>query len=115
MTSFLEFVLRGCAESLKEIKKNITFFIRKHALRDFYDFLRKTRKITQMQHDLLKILLEYSGSISIKDLNTSPFDLLYRAVSDRTAKRDIKKLQENRLLIPTDSGAYDLNNYALEG
>lgn len=115
ITPFLEFVLRGCVESLREIKQRITFFIRQHALRDYFDFMKETRLITQRQHDLLRNLLSSMGSVSIKSLFSSPpFDSLYKNVSERTARRDLKRLQESGLLILNDVGEYSINLLALD-
>lgn len=114
VTPFLEFFLAGYIDSLKEIKSEITYYIRVHALRDYFDFLKNDKKITQRQHDLLKSLLDYPATVSLKDLfDISPFDALYRKVSERTARRDLIKLFNEDLLIVSDDGKYMLNLHAL--
>jgi Fic family protein len=93
VTIFLKFMLEGVVDSLKEIKNNVTFRIRLLVMRDYYSFLKSKRTITQRQHDLICMLLEGLGSISLKDLfNVSPYNTLYRHVGERTARRDIDKL-----------------------
>jgi len=114
MTHFLEFVLIGFIESLKEIKGRIVYFIRLFALRDLYAFLKKEKLITQRQKDLLSILLDKIIPFTLKDLYTeTPFNFLYREVSERTARRDINVLK-NMNLIKTEDNKYILNLNALE-
>jgi len=98
ITPFLEFILRGFVESLKEIKGRITFFIRKFTLREYYAYLRARKEITERQHDLLIILLDYSGRFRLKDLFAPPFNILYRNVSERTVRRDLEGLHKKNLL-----------------
>ena len=114
VTPFVGFVLRGVVESLNEIKGRIIFFIRKFALRDYYTFLRTGKQITQRQHDLLIIALDELTPFALGDLFiVSPFNVLYRNASERTARRDLKKLSEARLLHITE-GKYRLNLQVLE-
>jgi Fic family protein len=114
VTPFVGFVLKGVVESLNEIKGRIIFFIRKFALRDYYAFLRTGRQITQRQHDLLIIALDGLTPFALGDLFTvSPFNVLYRNVSERTARRDLKKLYDEHLLNVTE-GKYQLNLRVLE-
>ena len=114
VTPFVGFVLQGVVESLNEIKGRIIFFIRKFALRDYYVFLRTGKQITQRQHDLLVMLLDELIPFTLGDLfSVSPFNVLYRAVSERTARRDMKKLVEAQLLYVAE-GKYHLNLRVLE-
>lgn len=99
VTSFLEFVLKGVIDSLTEIKGRIIYFIRKFTLRDYYAFLCKEMKLNRRRHDLLMILLDGSDPFSFDDLFTIPrFRVLYKTVSQRTAKRDLKALCDQKLL-----------------
>ena len=110
VTPFVEFVLDGCIESLREIKDRITYFIRKLLLRDYYLHLKQNRHLTQRQHDLLLILLDYGKPFSLSDLFGLPqFSILYRTVSDRTARRDLAKLKDMELLINDQNVNLKLN------
>ncbi|MFV1950928.1 MAG: Fic family protein [Nitrospinota bacterium] len=109
ITDFLDFVFKGLIDSLKEIKAKITFYIRKFTLRDYYSHLRTVKDITQRQHDFLIILLDYLKPFTLKDLfNISPFNILYREVSERTARRDLKKMCDKNLLL-IKNGKYELH------
>jgi Fic family protein len=114
VTDFLNFTLKGAVKSLNEIKDKITFFIRKFTLRDFYRYEREAKEITQRQLDLLELLLEnHLGTFTLKDLyNLSPFNVLYRTVSERTARRDLQKLSEKGLLL-SEKGQFFLNLHVL--
>jgi Fic family protein len=111
VTAFLKFVLRGAVESLNETKDNITFFIRKFTLRDYYHYLRGKKAITQRQHDFLRTLLEGDmRPFDLKDMySESRFQPLYRDVTERTARRDLAKLKELRLLTVSNDKKYVLH------
>jgi Fic family protein len=113
VTDFLGFVLKGAVDSLNEIKGRIIFFIRKFTLRDYYAALRRDKGVTSRQHDLMKLLLDYMKPFRLEDLfNASPFNILYRHVSERTARRDLGKLKEMGLLV-VNNGKYELNFFVL--
>lgn len=116
VTPFLEFVLLGVVESLKEIKEIITYHIRVLTLKDYYHFLKQDKEITQRQYDLLMNLLEKPfHTVSLKDLfQIAPFDILYRKVSPSSARRDLKKLIEHNILSITEEGKYLINYRALD-
>jgi len=114
LTEFIEFVYRGHLDSLQEIKSRIIYLIRKNTLRDYFHYLQKEKKIGRRQYDFANILLDYGNSFILEDLFTkSPFNILYRGVSERTARRDVQKLSAINLLLVKD-GKYELNLLALE-
>ena len=111
VTGFVDFVLRGCVESLSEIKGRITYFIRKLSLRDYFVHLKDIRTISNRQHELLLLLLERDehSFFSLKALfNEMPFKIKYSGVSERTARRDLIKLEKMELL-KTEGTTYYLN------
>lgn len=113
VSPFLKFVLKGVIDSLEEIKNRITYFIRRLALRDHYASLHREKAIIQRQHDFLTVLLQNSIPFTLQNLfDTSPMNTLYRNVSERTARRDLKKLVEMNLLTSTND-QYALNHEAL--
>ncbi|MFZ2444978.1 MAG: Fic family protein [Syntrophobacteraceae bacterium] len=113
ITPFVHFVLNGIVASLREMKAKITVQIRILVLRDYIRFLKLSKAISQRQYDLLTILLERFASFTIKDLfAVSPFNVLYRKISEDTARRDLKRLKELKLL-SKENNSYRLNLEAL--
>jgi Fic family protein len=109
-TPFLEFNLLGVIESLKEMKTSIAFFIRMLALRDYLHFLSSTKAISKRQNDLLTLLLDDFKPFTLHELqNTMPYEMLYRKVSEMTARRDLKKLLDLKLLVLDADNRYSLN------
>jgi Fic family protein len=110
VTTFLEFTLRGVVEALNEIKNAIIYFIRVFTMRDYYAFLRARKDINQRQHALLTALLDDRREFSFGELLVQPrFSLLYKNVSERTARRDIKRLCEDKRLLVCEKDKYSLN------
>jgi len=112
VTDFLEFVLKGVIESLNTIKSRIIFFIRKFTLKDFYLFLKKEKRISQRQQDLLNLLIDNfeQTSMNVKDLiSKDPFNILYRNVTERTARRDLKRLIELDLISEQENNTCRIN------
>ena len=63
----------------------------------------------------MNLLLEHPASFNLKDLrHRTPYDILYRDVTERTARRDLKKLLERGLLIEVEQRTYSLNLEALD-
>lgn len=117
ISAFLEFVLVGMVESLKEIKEIITFHIRILTLKDYYLFLRSEKAITHRQYDLLLILIKNTSyKFTLKELGQEqPFNLLYRDVSPLTIRRDIQKLLKSKLLKSIENTSqYTINLKALD-
>ena len=114
ITPFIRFVLNGVISSINDIKNSIEWNIRDLVLRDYIKFRRDTRLITQRQSDLMHILLDKPGAvITSKELfSAHPFRILYRKVSQDTAKRDLKRLTGLNLLLRED-GSYKLNRHVL--
>jgi Fic family protein len=112
VTPFLEFNLRGVIESLQQMKNRIADFIRVLAMRDHLHFLVSDKAISRRQNDLLTLLLDDSSGkpFTLHDLqNDLPCSLLYRKVSEMTARRDLKNLLERKLLTADARGRYSLN------
>jgi Fic family protein len=114
-TDFLEFVLNGLIEGLKEIKNKITYFIRRLTLKDYYGFIRDKKEITQRQYDFLLLLLDTGKPFKPAEVpRTTPYTILYRKISDRTLKRDLKKLTEkNFIRLDEKNGTFYLDFHLL--
>lgn len=110
ITPFLKFYLEATVDSLTRIKESIIFYIRKFSLRDFYRFEKQERRITTRQFELLDLLLDDPIEFTLKDLHKkSPFSFLYNRVTTQTARRDLKKLTTQNLLLMNEKGKYSLN------
>lgn len=111
-TPFLSFFLKASDRSLTNIKEDIIYLIRKFTLKDYYVYLKNNKVLRKRQLDLLTLLLDYPSYIefNMKDLFTlSPLSMLYSKVSDQTARRDIAKLADARLIVKNENEKYNLN------
>ncbi len=115
ITPFVDFFLQGVVESLEELKARIISMIRGLVLKDYYEVLEERREISQRQYDLLRLLLNYSkDKFGLHELFDEPmFQLIYRQVSQKTARRDLDKLKIMNLLTQTEK-QYALNWHILE-
>jgi len=92
------------------MKEVIVSFIRKFSLRDYYRSERKTKKLTARQFELLDLLLDNPVTFTLKDLHDSKtFLTLYGKASTQTARRDLKKLAAQGLLLGDENNKYTLN------
>jgi len=115
ITPFVDFFLTGLISSLTEIQNTIHMWIRRLTLEDFYKHLRSARKITQRQFNLIVLLLNYHQEFTLKDLYEKDFfKVIYRTISERTARRDLNKLKEMNLLTLNNEGQYVLNQMVLD-
>ena len=70
----------------------------------------KKKNITLRQFELLSLLLDNPVAFTLKELiETRPFSILYNNVTTQTARRDLKKLVSNGLLIIGENNKYSLN------
>lgn len=114
VTPFLEFTLNAAVSSLTKMMETIHHFIRLLTLRDYCLSLKQQKKITPRQCDLINLLLDQQRSFNLGSLSfTPPFSIIYRGISTQTARRDLKKLTELKLLNVNDKGEYSLNLRAL--
>ncbi|MBI5519298.1 MAG: Fic family protein [Desulfovibrio sp.] len=115
ITPFIKYFMRVVLLSAKDIQDRIHWGIRIMALRHLYDAYMQDKTIGRRQHDLLQVLLLHPGkAISLKDLHLDPLCApLYRSVSEKTARRDLARLQELRLLLEREQGLV-LNPFVME-
>ena len=105
ISAFILFVLQGSIQSLKEVKKYINSHLRTTALGEYFQNLYKSKLLTKRQHELLNLLLTLSPdfTITVQSIQRElPFRTLYVKVTDRTARRDIAKLNAMKLLKESD-------------
>lgn len=115
VTPFIEFVMTAFIQGLYSLKENITYFIRKYALKDYLSFMRERKSITKRQYELLSMLLIRPAPFTLKDLfSKSPFNVLYENLSDSTVRRDMARLTGLKLLLRRKDGSYDFNMRVLD-
>lgn len=110
---FLELFLEGVIQSAENLKERLLTPIKLQALKDLAHSYRAEKKINQRQYDLIVVLLETGKRPSLHALFTDPvIKHIYRDTSESTARRDLKKLTEQRLLKQEDK-QYHLNDKIL--
>ena len=112
VTPFLEFNLRGVIESLQQMKTRIADLIRVLVMREHVHFLGSKKAISKRQNDLLTLLLDDSSGkpFTLHELQQAmPYAMLYRKVSEMTARRDLKNLLGLKLLSVDADNRYTLN------
>jgi len=115
VTPFVRFFSRILVRAVRDVQERIHLSIRTLALRDFYRYSQETRAISRRQHDLLQQLLPRLGTpVALADLHLDPlFAPLYRSVSEKTARRDLERLTQQKLLLQRGK-EYFLNPFALD-
>ncbi|NTW55365.1 MAG: Fic family protein [Chlorobaculum sp.] len=112
VTPFLEFNLRGVIESLQTMKTRIAILIRMLVMREHVHVLGSNKAISKRQNDLLTLLLDDSSGkpFTLHELQQAmPYAMLYRKVSEMTARRDLKNLLGLKLLSVDTDNRYTLN------
>jgi Fic family protein len=107
---FLDFYINSLKRSLQELQNRITLTIEPLLLREYAIHLKnESRKLSSRQYYLIELLIDNDIGFDHNDLKSmNPFKLLYQKVSDKTIRRDIKKMESLNLLKKTD-GKYQLN------
>ncbi|KMY69340.1 hypothetical protein AAU61_06660 [Desulfocarbo indianensis] len=114
LTPFLQCVLAGYVEALRELKTKIADLVRRFVIREFLISRKNEKAITMRQYDLLSSLLDNPMAFSLNDLfEKVPFMFLYRDVSERTARRDIQRLLKGGFLVEAGNKKYALNTRML--
>ncbi|MFC1541320.1 Fic family protein [Candidatus Latescibacterota bacterium] len=115
ITDFLMFVCITVYESLFFAGNKILEHVFDNTLKSYFLALWKEHSIDQRQYELMQILLKNSEEITFKELLTKlPYSLLYRNLTDRTARRDILKLIKLNLIYLSGDGEIILNRDILK-
>jgi Fic family protein len=112
VTPFLEFNLRGVIESLQTMKTRIAILIRMLVMREHVHVLGSNKAISKRQNDMIALLLDDPPGkpFTLHELQQAmPYAMVYRKVSEMTARRDLKNLLERKLLVLDKEGRYSLN------
>jgi len=110
ISPFLEIMLNGAVQSLKEIKSRVIESIRFLSLKDYFQFLLNKKVVTKRQYNFLLMQLDYLKSFVFNDLYSVPmFDALYGGLSKQTARRDMKRFEVLGLISKDEDGHYLFN------
>ncbi|MEE8575191.1 MAG: Fic family protein [Thermodesulfobacteriota bacterium] len=110
LSGLLEFVLKGHEKTLSKVLETITRSFAVLVLEDNYESLREEKRITEGQLELLKVMLANPGTVTLKKLiREEPYRMLYRYQSERTARRDLKRLTELKLITASKDKNFELN------
>ena len=113
VTPFIKFALTGVGSSLSTFQNIVFKYIRIFTLKDFYAYLHKKRQLTLRQYRFLIYLIDNRNdtSFTLKTLlnPSEPINFLYEQTSGMTARRDLKKLVAENILIEKEKGVYLLN------
>lgn len=115
VTPFLVFCFKMLVLAVEEVQDRVHWHIRLLALRDFYNVSLQQRIISRRQYDLLQILLTHGDNpFTLQDLFLDPaFAPLYRSVTERTARRDLERLEKGQFLL-TKGDKRLLNPFTLD-
>lgn len=115
VTPFLEFFLGGLIASFEEVRFKIITWIRGQTLKNYHKTLLSSKEISQRQYDLLTVLIDTGESFELKELfEKDRFLVIYRDVSERTARRDIEELSDKKLIEPNKDNKYQLGENILD-
>lgn len=110
---FLKFFATGLTASLKELENIVIGMATEQLIKNYIADCFEKKKISQRLYDLLVVLQQTGQSFTLSTLYTNPvLKALYVTVSESTARRDIKKLQEMKFVVERE-GAYWLNDGVL--
>ena len=116
ISPFIIFVLQGAIDSLKEVKKYISEHLKNTALQEYFKDLLDSKFISKRQCEFLNLLLVAPANyhVTVQSMQRDlPFRTLYANVTDRTARRDIAKLQKMKLLKQQSGGTFILDREIL--
>lgn len=110
LTSFLQFYYRGMIESLEEVQRRVINSLNLILFFNYLSHQKETKVITARQHNLVLQVIAVKKEFSLRDLYSDPvLKTLYLDVSESTARRDVKKLIELKIIKETIPKQYTVN------
>ncbi len=109
VTAFIEFVMKGHVESLTGVMAALSGSVRTLSLRQYCEDLKKDRRITKRQADLLALLSERAEEFELTDLfKRTPYKNIYTPkVTEAAAIKDLQNLLDEGFLTLTEDGKYE--------
>jgi Fic family protein len=99
-TAFLSLFLECNVRCLEEVLSGRSAALRRLALAEYVRKLRREKRITARERDLILLMLEANVPLTLREiLGEPPYNALYRDKTDHTARRDLKRLLALGLLV----------------
>lgn len=109
ITPFLKLVLQAVNASLDELKDRVYGYLYDLTQREYLRILKEDGELNERQYDLIMLIMDENRGISLGILQTEkPFSYLYGKLTEQTARRDIKKLTDMKILVTKDSKIFEL-------
>jgi Fic family protein len=109
MTPFLQFVLEAVNSCLDKLKDRVYDYLYELTMREFLTIMKTDGDINERQYDLLVLMMEEKCDVTLAGLHTEkPFVYMYKDVTEQTARRDLKKLSDMKLLKLGEAKTYSL-------
>lgn len=109
VTAFIKFVLEAVNSSLDELKNRVYGYLYDLTMREYLSIMKEDGELNQRQYDLILLMMDENRGITLAALHTDkPFSYLYAKVTEQTARRDLKKLTDMKVLTTKDQKIYDI-------
>ncbi|MCK4307901.1 Fic family protein [candidate division WOR-3 bacterium] len=109
LTEFVKFSLKGFAEELESVRKDIEGFITRLTFRQLISELRDNKRISERIYTLILHIMELPGGCISRDALLKGKDkfvnLLYKSMSERTIWNDIQIMSGK---VPNSNNSYPL-------
>lgn len=104
-TPFVEFFLKGMAEVLLRLHRRSTTMVGVSLFRNRVDRMRELREINDRQHTIMDYFIQHPRGGELGALQRERwYRALYKDRTHRTAKRDLQKLLDARLIHKVGAG-----------
>jgi Fic family protein len=109
ITPFIRFVLEAVNASLDGLKDTVYGYLYDLTMREYLNILKEDGELNQRQLDMVILMMDRSCTITLTYIQTNlPFSLLYAGKNEQTARRDLKKLTDMKILATDDNKEYRL-------
>ncbi|MGE4268492.1 MAG: Fic family protein [Deferribacterales bacterium] len=109
ITHFIRLVLEAVNASLDGLKDTVYGYLYDLTMREYLNILKEDGDLNQRQLDLVILMMDRDCAITLASIQTNlPFSLLYSGKNEQTARRDLKKLTDMKILATDDNKEYKL-------
>ncbi|WP_415238698.1 Fic family protein [Seleniivibrio woodruffii] len=109
ITPFIRFVLEAVNASLDGLKDRVYGYLYDLTMREYLNIMKEEGELNQRQLDLVLLMMDGGHTITLASVQTQkPFSFLYSGKTEQTARRDLKKLTDMKILTTDDNKEYKL-------